>query len=157
MILDCHNSRENPLALKALKQNNIEIVILLAHTTHLLQMFDVVLAKPFKKSFTKIFTRILASIIRSCVFEALSKVWSQTCNVAKCMEAARKTGTVSENTEIILQSPFILELSQEEKLLQNKKRKTRRLNINAGNLTDPDVMDEINTAISQKKELKFFL
>lgn len=73
------------------------------------------------------------------------------------MEAARKTGTVSENTEIILQSPFILELSQEEKLLQNKKRKTRRLNINAGNLTDPDVMDEINTAISQKKELKFFL
>lgn len=45
------NSRENPLALKALKQNNIEVIILPAHTTHLLQKFDVVLARPFKKSF----------------------------------------------------------------------------------------------------------
>lgn len=51
LILDGHNSRENPLALYLLKMNNIDVIILPAHTTHLLQMFDVVLARKFKKNF----------------------------------------------------------------------------------------------------------
>ena len=51
LILDGHNSRENPLTLYLLKMNNIDVIILPAHTTHLLQMFDVVLARKFKKNF----------------------------------------------------------------------------------------------------------
>ena len=51
LILDGHNSRENPLAIYLLKSFNINVIILPSHTTHLLQMFDVVLAKNFKKVF----------------------------------------------------------------------------------------------------------
>ena len=53
------------------------------------------------------------------------------------MNAARKTGTVPPNADTILQSPFVHELTQEEKILKSKKRKTKRLNINARNITDP--------------------
>lgn len=36
LILDGHNSRENPIAIDLLKLSNIEVIILPSHTTHLL-------------------------------------------------------------------------------------------------------------------------
>ena len=50
LILDGHNSRENPISLHFFTLFNIDVIILPAHTTHLLQMFDVVLARKFKKN-----------------------------------------------------------------------------------------------------------
>lgn len=44
LIVDGHSSRSNPNSLKLLRENDIELLILLAHLTHLLQQFDVGIA-----------------------------------------------------------------------------------------------------------------
>lgn len=147
LILDGHNSRENPLALYLLKMNNIDVIILPAHTTHLLQMFDVVLARKFKKTFNKKFTKLLtnqcllrnksfAGAIRECAFSALVQSWNEACSVSNCLTAAKKTGTFPFNMDEVITSPFVHELNEEERQLLQKKRKNNRLNINSKILTD---------------------
>ena len=167
LILDGHNSRQNPIALKALRNNNIEVIILPVHTTHLLQMFDVVLSRPFKKNFAKKLTKIFEKeclqtkdksmmfIIRECVIEALIKSWSDTCTVENYLTAARITGSFPTNYDAIKNSPFIHDLSNEEKELARKKRNNIRLNINGRHLTDPIVLEEINNVIYQMVEFRY--
>ena len=53
LIMDGHTSRENPLALNLLRRKNFTVLILPAHCTHVLQLFDVGLASPMKKHFTQ--------------------------------------------------------------------------------------------------------
>ena len=85
LILNGHCSRENPIAIYILKINNVDVLVLPAHTTHLLQMFDVVLAKPFKKLFSRKFNEYfsqkcflnlpLAAIKRDCAVKSLIESW----------------------------------------------------------------------------------
>lgn len=106
LILDGHTSRENPKAIYILNMNNIEILVLPAHTIHLLQMFDVVLAKPFKKRFSEKFNKLfnnldlnkytsLASAIRECAINCMVDSWSEVCTTPNCEIAARVTGYIS--------------------------------------------------------------
>ena len=59
MICDGHSSRENPLALTILKNAGPKVIILTAHTTHVMQLFVVGLASPLKSRFTQIFHSML--------------------------------------------------------------------------------------------------
>ena len=106
IILDGHNSRENPIAIYLLKLSNFEVIILPFHTTHLLQMPDVVFKRKFKKRFSKKFSKkftnkcllnknSIASAVRDCVISALIEAWSETCTVEDCQTAAEVTGTYS--------------------------------------------------------------
>lgn len=49
LIVDGHTSRENPISLYILKTLNIDVLVLPSHTTHLLQMFDVVIKVIIKR------------------------------------------------------------------------------------------------------------
>jgi hypothetical protein len=55
LLLDNHTSRENVEAMLVLKQANIEVVTFPPHVTHILQIFDVAVARAFKAELTKIF------------------------------------------------------------------------------------------------------
>ena len=57
LIMDGHHSRENPVAIMLLEANNINLLILPSHVTHILQMFDVCLASPMKSKFTTLFQK----------------------------------------------------------------------------------------------------
>ncbi|KAK8861120.1 hypothetical protein M9Y10_012815 [Tritrichomonas musculus] len=57
-ILEGHSSRGCPLDLYLLTKANIEVIIEPANTSHIIQMFDVVLALPFKSTFRLIFHRL---------------------------------------------------------------------------------------------------
>ena len=162
LILDGHNSRENPLSLYFLKSFNIEVLILPAHTTHLLQIFDVILARKFKKKFSKLFSKMfinqkftdgssMASVIRECVFSSLLQSWNESCTKDDCENAAKITGTFPFNTEIVLNSTFVHELTNEEKdFLKKKRRQNNILNINGKIITNYDTLNEINQTIFQK-------
>ena len=65
LIMDGHVSRENPIALLLFKSQNVNILIMPSHTSHALQMFDVVLASPLKRTFAKQFRRLILEIDRS--------------------------------------------------------------------------------------------
>jgi hypothetical protein len=52
LISDGHSSRGCPSAINLLELANFDLLILPSHTTHVLQMFDVVVASPFKHYFT---------------------------------------------------------------------------------------------------------
>ena len=61
LIMDGHRSRENPLALMLFASNNIEVLILPSHVTHIMQMYNVCLASPMKSKFATLFRRQLHS------------------------------------------------------------------------------------------------
>lgn len=133
-LLDGHTSRENPIAIYILHLHNIDTLVLHAHTTHLLQMFDVVLAKPFKKLFSEKFIKLfsqkdltketMAAAIRETAIDSLIKSRSEVCSVQNCESAADKTGIYPLNLEKVLSNPFIHSLTDEEKLtIQNRRRR----------------------------------
>lgn len=165
LIIDGHTSRENPKAIYILNMNNVEILVLPAHTTHLLQMFDVVLAKPFKKRFSEKFNKIfskldftkynsIASAIRETAVNCLIDAWSEVCTSSNCQKAAEVTGTFPQNRETVLSNVFVHSLTEEEKQAQQKKRKSSRLNINGKILNDQSTFDEINSTIYQKESFR---
>lgn len=165
LILDGHNSRENPLAIYLLKLFNINVLILPSHTTHLLQMFDVVLARKFKKRFSNKFSkkltnqcllnnRSMASAIRQCVISSLVEAWSETCTVEDCMMAAKVTSTYPYDPNIVLSSTFVHVLTIEEIEIMKKKRKNNRLNINSKVITDLDFLDKLNHTVYQKESFR---
>jgi len=48
LLLDGHKSRLNSMAIELLYSNNIRVIVLPAHTSHVTQPFDVAIAAPFK-------------------------------------------------------------------------------------------------------------
>lgn len=102
LIMDGHLSRENLLALYLLQREKIPVLILPSHTSHILQMFDVALASPFKKKYTKYFERYFqesskdSSIktdvgkIRIAVVKAIISSWKETSSFSYTETAAKK-------------------------------------------------------------------
>ena len=59
LILDGHASRECPIGLLLLRNAKIDVLTLPGHTTHVTQMFDVILASPLKTEYTKLLNKLL--------------------------------------------------------------------------------------------------
>ena len=53
LIVDCHGSRVSSFAIEYLKIFNITLITLPAHTTHILQPFDICVAKSLKSHINK--------------------------------------------------------------------------------------------------------
>lgn len=165
LILDGHNSRENPLAIYLLKKFHINVLILPSHTSHLLQMYDVVLARKFKKRFSNKFSqkltnqsllnnRSIASAVRQCVISSLVEAWSETCTVEDCLTAAKVTSTFPFDPNVVLSNTFVHVLTEEENEVMRKKRKNNRLNINSKIITELDFLDKLNQHVLKKESFK---
>ena len=88
LILDGHVSRTCPIALEVLDAFNVMVLILPAHSTHILQLFDVGLASPMKNYYGQLLHKYLrdpskritgnwAATVRKVSLEAISEAWNK--------------------------------------------------------------------------------
>ena len=165
LILDAHLSRECPLAIYYLAIYNIDVLTLPAHTTHVLQLFDVGLASPMKKKFGDIFRSMLqepnmfhtnAAFYRFCAISSVISAWESVCTLINCQNSARKTGIFPCSVDSVINSDFVTVLNSDQIAKYQKKmdRISKTLNISASLITKPDVLARIsdhvrkNTAFS---------
>lgn len=64
LLLDGHKSRANSEAIEVLHAHNIHVIVFPAHTTHILQPFDVSVAAPFK-AYLKKFNETIPQTLRN--------------------------------------------------------------------------------------------
>ena len=170
LILDGHNSRQNPLAMELLAQNRVRVIVLPAHTTHVLQVFDVGLAGVLKKLFTDIFTSLLrnpeniipgnqAATLRYVAVEAFCEAWDLTCCTTKVRAASTKVGivpnyrmgTVSIDVSKPKTNKWVKQrLTQEEQrvLAQREANSRSRLNISCEEITNNEVIEGVRGVLS---------
>ena len=157
LIMDGHNSRENPLALTLLRRFRVSVLILPSHTTHVLQMFDVGLASPLKKEFTEKFRKELrklkdskkdlkvAALLRLASIKAFVSAWNAVCTPINCEAAAQKTGTYPVDFNAAKSSPFVRNLTPEEQARYEarQKRNENRVQISGRIITEPECIVEL--------------
>ena len=116
LIVDGHKSRENPLAIKLLRENNVNIFVLPAHTSHVTQMFDVGIASPFKSCFTEEFHKLLKLFdpnlnhpgqLREFCVKAALYAWDTKANIKSCANAAKMTSTYPFNKDVLIHNKFV--------------------------------------------------
>ena len=144
LVTDGHGSRECPIALELLRRNNIDILILPAHTTHITQMFDVGLAASLKKVIAQTLSKLLKGVdlsgeesskiskLRHAVISSFITGWQSVCNYKMCRKAAAKTGWYPFNESAASESQYAQYMTEEEDAEYLRKRESRtRLDINA--------------------------
>jgi len=154
LFLDGHNSRENPDAIKYLKENNVTVVILPNHSTHVMQPLDVSIFSPFKKFLTKNKKRYMeelklesndkyseCDIKRFKLALLLLDSLQQACIQLNILNGFQKGGIspwnkdeVLNNKRIIQDSPTIINLTPLEK---------KKININGKVLTNDKNLNEL--------------
>lgn len=161
LILDGHTSRENPLALDLLRRFNISVLIIPSHTSHILQMFDVVLGYPLKSTFSDKFEKLLKDLendksistytskIRLAAIKALISAWTMTSNPIMTEKSAKITGIYPINPDEVKKSVFVHELSEQEKnrFIERQKRNQNRINISGQIITSHEKIEELANRI----------
>ena len=166
LIMDGHKSRECPLALQLFKQNNIDVFILPSHTTHLTQLFDVGIGSQMKRCFSQILKKLMidfnpeennAAQFREFIIKAALFSWDMKANMMSCEKAAKMTSTFPCNPDILLQNPFVAELTPLLQKISDEKEKKRRkeeVNINVKKITDDDMLYYIDCYVSKSRKHK---
>jgi hypothetical protein len=113
LYLDGHASRINYEAMKLFEQNNIKVITLRSHTTHLCQPFDKVIASPLKrfiKEYSAVWNRRYPQIThlsgtrleRAKAILCLYDAYEKAIDLANSESAFRNTGLVPLNRFIVL-------------------------------------------------------
>ena len=164
LIMDGHKSRENPIALALLKYHKINVLILPSHSSHVLQMFDVILASQLKRKFSKIFRNMMfdinrdlpiASQLRQFAVLAFIDAWSQICNVSYARTAARITGTYPCDVKPILQSRFVRPLTPKLARYAAYRRANDDFTINEKVITKQEIINIINDKLKDNEKWKY--
>ena len=157
LILDGHSSRECPIALELLDINHVKILVLPAHSTHILQLFDVGLAGPMKDKYTQLLHKFLndpskvipnnwSATTRLAAVEAIVQAWQMTKTVQNCRAAAEAVGYSPYNPEIPKGSDFVRNYTEAEERYLNERqqrRRTPRLIINNEEITQMGMIQRI--------------
>jgi hypothetical protein len=131
----------------------IELLILPANTTHLVQMYDVGVAGTFKKCLKKVFTKLLKinrpdftndnAFYRYVCINSMIEAWNSSATGELCRSSARKTGMLPFNVEAVLSGQHITIEESIEDIERFKRIKQRKsLNINSRLLTTDDFIAE---------------
>ena len=166
LLLDGHTSRENPLAIELLDVNGVNVVVLPSHTTHILQLFDIMLASPFKHELSKIIqSRIrdpasftdsshAASLRRICV-DGVVEAWNTVCTMRNCLIGAKKAGLLPCGSQEPLTSKYVRNLTELEQQEVDKRMaaNANRLNINCSLLNAR--IEEIRTKLASTGTCRF--
>ena len=166
LILDGHGSRENSLGIEILEHYKIIIIVLPSHTTHVLQLFDVVLASPTKKLFTDLFRKALqdqtrqisgneTATKRKLAIECMVQAWNTKCTTEACINGAKKVGIYPVSASEPKTSKYVRELTPDEQVVVNRiaNNANSRLNINCSILNNR--CDEIRTKLQQTNNFPF--
>ena len=159
LFLDGYSSRGCPIALELLDRANVEVIIEPANTSHIVQMFDVYLASPFNNHFRQIFHNLekndkiefptIISRLRNHAPQAIISAWAMASNLMNRIKSAINTGIYLINIRVVLDSPFIINLTNEQRAHQEKRDKRRKagLDINCKILTNPDMIEIISEKV----------
>lgn len=122
LILDCHKSRENHVAIEILKQHNIEIFIIPAHTIHLTQLYDVVIGSPMKSSFSDLLKKMMKDFVIDhnntghlrlfCIYAAIIS-WDLKASQKAYNIAAKLTGLNLVSDDDLFNNQFVQEITTE--------------------------------------------
>ena len=142
---------------------NIKVIILPAHCTHILQLFDVGLDAELKERFTEIFLKLcknkqayipnnMAATMRKFSITAFIASWNHVCVLYYVEKAALQVGIKPYNPDIVKQSPFVREFTDEEREIYNRQqaRLNRRFNINNLEITLPPVINQLRTSLQHR-------
>ena len=159
LLVDGHSSRENPLAIELFNAFNVDVVVLPAHTTHILQLFDIILASPFKNELSKIIQTKMrdqssfdgmsnAASLRHISITSVVESWNRVCTTKNCLLGARKAGLLPCGSHEPLQSKYVRELSEFEQQQVNMRANANanRININCSMLNNR--IDEIRDKLA---------
>lgn len=163
LILDGHKSRENPVAIKILKQHNIEVFIIPAHTSHLTQLYDVGIGSSMKSAFPDFLKKLMKDFeidkndtgqLRLFCVRAAILSFDLKANKKACTTAAKLTGLNPIDDSDLLNSTFVQELTPEIQKYIKKKKNTsneNELNINCKFITNDQYINVTNEFISCSK------
>lgn len=169
LLLDGHTSRECPLALLLMRRANIDVVVFPSHCTHVMQLFDVVIASPLKSRFSSCFRKVLlakqeendslpedqrlsnAAVFRYSAVWAFVDCYRSTATTLTCMSGARKTGIYPFNPNEVTSSPFVRDLTPEEQQVVDlrNQRNVNRLSISCKLITDANCIVEISNSVGR--------
>lgn len=162
LILDGHCSRQCPIALQLLAAFNIKVLILPGHVTHILQLFDVSLASPFKRRYTEIFQQyikekkyvvpgnVAATLRRQTIF-AIITAWREITNIEKVQQAAAAVGLYPFNPMKPMESQYVHETAADAN--EAPRRNTRNIfSINNKEITTEENINEIRNIITEQKD-----
>ena len=155
LILDGHNSRINSHAIEYFVRNNISILVIPAHTSHVCQPFDVGLSAPMKAKIRTIISNPPASIARLIaqqttqasktrilVVAAIINAWNYAAIPANCSSAFLKAGIYPYDVDRVLSNKFVRVSTPED-----GEPVIRGININGSELTS----DEKRIIIANKE------
>lgn len=136
LFLDSHNSRENEEALLKLKKNNIRVITFPPHNTHILQPFDVVIAKMLKSKIRAYFNKYIKkdnnlkkSEIIYLLILSIEAGWKTSINTVNAITAFSTTGLFPFDVSMPLQSKYVVDSMGDAELTeitQGKLRTTSR-------------------------------
>ena len=158
VILDGHNSRENPMALVLLMARNIDVIVIPAHTSHILQVFDVSISSPLKSYFSEELRKMLKEIdenqptapqLRRAIIMSFIKSWSSAASSRNAINGFRKTGILPCDVNAPLSNYFVRELTEDEqqRFDDRTRRNATRLNINNTIITRPEIISRIDNSL----------
>ena len=167
IILDGHSSRECPIALLLLRNAKVDVLVLPGHTTHVTQMFDVVLAAPLKTEYAKLLAKQLkingiergdkaqiAQKRRIAIYCFLS-AWDRVCTLHHCTKAAAVCCYYPFKADAVASSIYVREFSEEEEQEYNERIQARtRFDINAKIITQPDILEQIQQMVGKCLQLR---
>lgn len=159
LILDGHRSRINSIAIEYFIQNNVNLLILPSHTSHVCQPFDVGLASPMKRRI-KDFIQCPSTLIqdhmaqyqtqaakqRILVIAAIINAWHQTATPLNCLSSFYSTGIYPYNIQKVLSNRFVRTTNAEDEYPQE-----RGISISGQFLTADDKRIEIASDLYQKQ------
>ena len=167
IILDGHSSRECPIALLLLRNANVDVLVLPGHTTHVTQMFDVVLAAPLKTEFAKLLAKMLKingiqrgdksqiAQKRKLAIYCFITAWDRVCTLHHCTKAAAKCGYHPFKEDAIASSIYVREFDEDEERQYEERLQARtRYDINAKLITEPEVLGKIQEMVGKSVQLQ---
>ena len=151
LILDGHDSRNQIEIMQKFKANFIDVVILPAHLTHILQPFDVAIGRPFKQRLTSC-AAMLRSLIdgsdvtkRACIrieqIIAIIDGLRAAITITNCMHAFAACGFVPYDPGVVLSNK---DISKSSRVFEDfSGMKTAGFKINGKCITDDDVIPNL--------------
>lgn len=152
LVVDNHTSRGNPVALRKLQNENIEVIGLVPHSSYFTQPLDLFANNAIKSEFTKLYNDKITDsakerrlAIVECLLEAIPKISS---DVKSLQDAFRRANLRPWNPSGLLEHPGV------SKDIHEKERKKRSVVGDVGGiLTKNDHIEKIEKNI-EKKNLK---
>lgn len=147
LFVDGHKSRVNSDAIEILCANNIRVIVLPAHTSHVTQPFDVALAAPFK-SFLKAQSYNFPSWLQQKLSLFCSTAqkrytlilhvidsWKKAATVSNIRTAWEKAGICPLNLQRVLDNEYVRKKGE---YVGDEPTRRRQLEINGMEITTPE-------------------